>query len=103
MWHPKINQILAGCGNGSVKVFFDPQRSTRCEKASSSHCIPEKRMQRNSFSPIFCRGAIMCVSKAKKKSEIREMQLPPRIITRIIVKLGLKYKLYSHAMNICIA
>ena len=45
----------------------------------------------------------MCVSKAKKKSEIREMQLPPRIITRIIVKFGLKYKLYSHAMNICIA
>ena len=29
MWHPKINQILAGCGNGKVKVFFDPQRSTR--------------------------------------------------------------------------
>ncbi|CAB3998211.1 WD repeat-containing 70 [Paramuricea clavata] len=55
MWHPKINQILVGCGNGKVKVFFDPQRSTR--------------------------GAIMCVSKATKKSQIREMQLPPRIIT----------------------
>ena len=28
----------------------------------------------------------MCVSKAKKKSEMREMQLPPRIITRKFFK-----------------
>ncbi len=30
----------------------------------------------------------MCVSKATKKSQIREMQLPPRIITRKIFKNG---------------
>lgn len=55
LWHPKLNQIFVGCGNGRVKVFFDPERSTR--------------------------GAILCVGKAKKKNEIRDMQLPPRIIT----------------------
>lgn len=55
LWHPKLNQIFVGCGNGKVKVFFDPEKSTR--------------------------GAILCVGKAKKKNQIREMQLPPRIIT----------------------
>ncbi|XP_046851509.1 WD repeat-containing protein 70-like isoform X2 [Xenia sp. Carnegie-2017] len=55
LWHPKINQLFIGCGNGEIKVFFDPQKSRR--------------------------GAITCISKAKKKSESREMILPPRIIT----------------------
>ena len=36
----------------------------------------------------------MCVSKATKKSQIREMQLPPRIITRkIFLKVVLCFRI----------
>ena len=29
LWHEKLNQIVVGCGNGTVKVFFDPERSNK--------------------------------------------------------------------------
>ncbi len=29
LWHPKINQILLGLSDGTVKVWFDPERSNK--------------------------------------------------------------------------
>ena len=31
-WHPKINQLLVGSGDGVVKVFYDPDKSIRGAK-----------------------------------------------------------------------
>lgn len=80
LWHPKINQLFVGCGNGEIKVFFDPQKSRRYDNLCSK---TEKKLD-VSYVGFFAtfRGAITCISKAKKKSESREMILPPRIITR---------------------
>lgn len=29
LWHPKLNQIMVGTGNGLVKVYYDPVKSHR--------------------------------------------------------------------------
>lgn len=28
LWHPKLNQIIAGCGDAVARVYYDPMRST---------------------------------------------------------------------------
>ena len=33
LWHLKINQIVIGCTDGCVKVFFDPKKSNKCAAA----------------------------------------------------------------------
>lgn len=38
-WHPKLNQIFVGCGNGTVKVFYDDKRSLRGAKL----CVVKNR------------------------------------------------------------
>lgn len=56
LWHPKLNQIFAGCSNGEIKILFDPNKSKS--------------------------GAIMCVGKVKKKRiDPGENLLQPQIIT----------------------
>jgi len=47
-WHPKINQILAGSGDGAVRVYFDPDRSARGAKL----CVVKKRTQAKSVNYI---------------------------------------------------
>lgn len=32
IWHPRLNQIFIGCGDGSVKIFFDEDKSARGAK-----------------------------------------------------------------------
>uniref|UniRef100_A0A6M2DQZ9 Putative wd40 domain protein n=1 Tax=Xenopsylla cheopis TaxID=163159 RepID=A0A6M2DQZ9_XENCH len=32
LWHPKLNQIFVGCGNGTIKCYFDNKRSLRGAK-----------------------------------------------------------------------
>lgn len=29
LWHPKLNQIMVGTGNGLAKVYYDPNKSQR--------------------------------------------------------------------------
>lgn len=29
LWHPKLNQIMVGTGNGLTKVYYDPVKSHR--------------------------------------------------------------------------
>nr|CAG4651680.1 EOG090X0364 [Triops cancriformis] len=54
-WHPKINEILVGCGNGQIKVFYDDKLSQR--------------------------GAKLCMSKMKKKERATEVVSTSHIIT----------------------
>lgn len=55
LWHPKLNQIVVGCGNGTTKVYFDPEKSNK--------------------------GAKLCVGKVKRKAVSKEMPLKDQIIT----------------------
>ncbi len=29
LWHPKINQLVVGCGDNSTRVLYDPDRSSK--------------------------------------------------------------------------
>ncbi|KAJ8306239.1 hypothetical protein KUTeg_016784 [Tegillarca granosa] len=47
IWHPKLNQIVVGSGDGQARLYYDPKKSHR--------------------------GALLCASKARKK--VREIQV----------------------------
>ncbi|XP_013385487.1 WD repeat-containing protein 70-like [Lingula anatina] len=55
LWHPKLNQIVVGSGDGKVKMLYDPDRSQR--------------------------GAKLCVVKTKRKVQQVEAMTAQRIIT----------------------
>uniref|UniRef100_A0A671L627 WD repeat-containing protein 70 n=1 Tax=Sinocyclocheilus anshuiensis TaxID=1608454 RepID=A0A671L627_9TELE len=55
LWHPKLNQIMVGTGNGQAKVYYDPVKSQR--------------------------GAMLCVVKSKRKEKHAETLTQDYIIT----------------------
>ncbi|CAJ1070589.1 WD repeat-containing protein 70 [Xyrichtys novacula] len=55
LWHPKLNQIMAGTGNGLAKVYYDPVKSHR--------------------------GAKLCVVKSQRKEKQAETLTQDYIIT----------------------
>uniref|UniRef100_H3CUI3 WD repeat-containing protein 70 n=1 Tax=Tetraodon nigroviridis TaxID=99883 RepID=H3CUI3_TETNG len=55
LWHPKLNQIMVGTGNGLAKVYYDPIKSHR--------------------------GAMLCVVKSKRKDKHAEALTQDYIIT----------------------
>lgn len=54
-WHPRLNQIFVGCGDGVVKVFYDDKLSDK--------------------------GAKLCASKVRKRVKEAFMITKPQIIT----------------------
>ncbi|XP_078039825.1 gastrulation defective protein 1 homolog [Augochlora pura] len=55
LWHPKLNQVFVGCGNGIVKVYYDSKKSLR--------------------------GAKLCVVKTHMKQKLIEVMSTQQIIT----------------------
>ncbi|MGH0171670.1 UNVERIFIED_CONTAM: hypothetical protein FKN15_068597 [Acipenser sinensis] len=55
LWHPKLNQIMVGTGNGLAKVYYDPIKSQR--------------------------GAKLCVVKSQRKEKQAETLTQDYIIT----------------------
>ncbi|CAO2629987.1 WD repeat-containing protein 70 [Lemmus lemmus] len=55
LWHPKLNQIMVGTGNGLAKVYYDPNKSQR--------------------------GAKLCVDKTQRKAKQAETLTQDYIIT----------------------
>ena len=56
LWHPRLNQIVIGTGNGVCKLFYDPDKSHR--------------------------GAKLCVVKTTRKKNDVQFVTNQRIITR---------------------
>lgn len=48
LWHPKLNQILVGCGNGNVKIYYSPEKSHRGAKL----CVVKTKPQSNQLEII---------------------------------------------------
>lgn len=55
LWHPKLNQIVVGCGNGDAILYYDVKKSHR--------------------------GAMLCVVKKERKAKQIEMITAQHIIT----------------------
>uniref|UniRef100_A0A8C2R8T0 WD repeat-containing protein 70 n=1 Tax=Capra hircus TaxID=9925 RepID=A0A8C2R8T0_CAPHI len=63
LWHPKLNQIMVGTGNGLAKVYYDPSKSQR--------------------------GAKLCVVKTQRKAKQAETLTQDYIITRKLLAWSL--------------
>lgn len=55
LWHPKLNQIFVGCGNGVIKCYYDERKSMR--------------------------GAKLCVAKTYRKKRHPELMGATQVIT----------------------
>lgn len=55
LWHPKLNQLFVGCGNGTIKCYYDEKRSLR--------------------------GAKLCVVKTYRKKKQAEIMGVAQVIT----------------------
>jgi hypothetical protein len=55
LWHKRINQILIGCTNGQVPIFYDPEMSSK--------------------------GAILCAGREPKRRAVDDIPLGNVIIT----------------------
>lgn len=55
LWHPKLQQIFVGCGNGMIKAYYDESKSIR--------------------------GAKLCAVKTRKKTKQMEVVAAQQIIT----------------------
>ncbi|CAG0881151.1 unnamed protein product [Darwinula stevensoni] len=54
LWHPKLNQVMVGCGNGDAKILYDPIKSHR--------------------------GALLCMAKTQKKRKQVEVFTSQQVI-----------------------
>jgi WD40 repeat protein len=48
LWHPKLNQIMVGCGDGTVRVYYDPEKSINGAKL----CVVRKKAKAKGVSFI---------------------------------------------------
>ncbi|CAL1545223.1 unnamed protein product [Lymnaea stagnalis] len=55
LWHPKLNQMVVGCGDGQIKLYYDPDKSRR--------------------------GAMLCIVKKERKIKQAEIVAAQNIIT----------------------
>lgn len=55
LWHPKLNQVFAGTGNGFIKCYYDSKRSLR--------------------------GATLCAIKSKRRVQQAEIVSSQQVIT----------------------
>uniref|UniRef100_A0A336ML75 CSON003159 protein n=1 Tax=Culicoides sonorensis TaxID=179676 RepID=A0A336ML75_CULSO len=70
LWHPKLNQIFVGCGNGTIKGYYDENRSFR--------------------------GAKLCVNRIYRKKKESEMVGTVQIITPHALPLFRQDRARSH-------
>lgn len=75
LWHPKLNQIFVGCGNGIVKVYYDPQKSMRGAKlcAVKTH-MKQKHIEIMSTQQIITPHALPLFRQDRPKSVRKQME-----------------------------
>ncbi|XP_012259386.2 gastrulation defective protein 1 homolog [Athalia rosae] len=75
LWHPKLNQIFVGCGNGVVKAYYDPKRSMRGAKlcvVKSHH--KQKHIEIMSTQQIITPHALPLFRQDRPKSVRKQME-----------------------------
>ncbi|XP_015602153.1 gastrulation defective protein 1 homolog [Cephus cinctus] len=75
LWHPKLNQIFVGCGNGVVKAYYDPKRSMRGAKLCvvKTHLKP-KHIEIMSTQQIITPHALPLFRQDRPKSVRKQME-----------------------------
>ncbi|XP_053979244.1 gastrulation defective protein 1 homolog [Hylaeus anthracinus] len=75
LWHPKLNQIFVGCGNGIVKVYYDSKKSLRGAKLCvvKSH-LKQKHIEVMSTQQIITPHALPLFRQDRPKSVRKQLE-----------------------------
>ncbi|KAG7199462.1 hypothetical protein KM043_014088 [Ampulex compressa] len=75
LWHPKLNQIFVGCGNGTVKVYYDSKKSMRGAKLCvfKTH-MKQKHIEIMSTQQIITPHALPLFRQDRPKSIRKQME-----------------------------
>lgn len=75
LWHPKLNQIFVGCGNGIVKVYYDSKKSLRGAKLCviKTH-LKQKHIEVMSTQQIITPHALPLFRQDRPKSVRKQME-----------------------------
>ncbi|EDW77124.1 uncharacterized protein Dwil_GK22197 [Drosophila willistoni] len=75
LWHPKLNQLFVSCGNGTIKCYYDEQRSIRGAKL----CVVKTHRKRQQIemvgvSQILTPHALPLFRQEKSRSSRKKME-----------------------------
>lgn len=79
LWHPKLNQIFVGCGDGTVKCLYDPKNSSRgaklCvikvhRKRASTEVLNNTQVITPHALPLFRQDRVKTVKKRMEKDRL---------------------------------
>ncbi|XP_076247672.1 gastrulation defective protein 1 homolog [Calliopsis andreniformis] len=75
LWHPKLNQIFVGCGNGIVKAYYDSKKSLRGAKLCvvKTH-LKQKHIEVMSTQQIITPHALPLFRQDRPKSVRKQME-----------------------------
>jgi len=75
LWHPKLNQVFVGCGNGIVKAYYDPKKSMRGAKLCvvKTH-MKQKHIEIMSTQQIITPHALPLFRQDRPKSVRKQME-----------------------------
>ncbi|KAM0731301.1 Gastrulation defective protein 1-like protein [Formica fusca] len=75
LWHPKLNQVFVGCGNGIVNVYYDPKKSMRGAKLCvvKTH-MKQKHIEIMSTQQIITPHALPLFRQDRPKSVRKQME-----------------------------
>lgn len=75
LWHPKLNQVFVGCGNGVVKVYYDLKKSMRGAKLCvvKTH-MKQKHIEIMSTQQIITPHALPLFRQDRPKSVRKQME-----------------------------
>lgn len=75
LWHPKLNQLFVGCGNGIIKCYYDEYRSLRGAKLCAVKKYRKKRhMEVVGVSQIITPHALPMFRQEKSGSSRKKME-----------------------------
>ncbi|KYM96608.1 PREDICTED: gastrulation defective protein 1 homolog [Cyphomyrmex costatus] len=75
LWHPKLNQVFVGCGNGIVKAYYDSKKSLRGAKLCvvKTH-MKQKHIEIMSTQQIITPHALPLFRQDRPKSVRKQME-----------------------------
>ncbi|KAK0071916.1 hypothetical protein PV326_000673 [Microctonus aethiopoides] len=74
LWHPKLNQIFVGCGNGIVKAYYDSKKSLRGAKLCAVKVEHKEKHIGMVTQQIFTPHALPFFREDVSKSKKRQME-----------------------------
>ncbi|XP_031621375.1 gastrulation defective protein 1 homolog [Contarinia nasturtii] len=75
LWHPKLNQIFVGCGDGTVKCYYDDKRSFRGAKLCVTKTYRKKKhAEIGGLSQVITPHALPMFRQEKSRSSRKKME-----------------------------